>query len=145
MDEETKRQLDGGSAPSVAGLSAKEATERLLNFVQTGFEYEYDDKVWGQDRAFFAEETLFYPYCDCEDRSILFSRLVRDMLGLKVVLVYYPGHLATAVKFEENVAGDYMVIGNDRFTVCDPTYIGAPVGRTMPGMDNQTARVIMLH
>ena len=145
MDEETKKQLYGCIAPSVAGLSAKEATERLLNFVQTGFEYEYDDKVWGQDRAFFAEETLFYPYCDCEDRSILFSRLVRDLLGLKVVLVYYPGHLATAVKLEENVAGDYMVIGNDRFTVCDPTYIGAPVGRTMPGMDNQTARVIMLH
>ena len=81
----------------LAGLDKKEAAERLLNFVQTAFVYEYDEKVWGHDRAFFAEETLFYPYCDCEDRSILFSRLVRDLLGLDAVLVYYPGHLATAV------------------------------------------------
>ena len=28
--------------------------------------------------------------------------------------------------------------------VCDPTYIGAPVGHTMKGMDNATARVILL-
>lgn len=56
----------------------------ILNWVQTGSEYEYDDKVWRHDRAFFAEETLYYPYCDCEDRSILFSRFVRDLLGLDV-------------------------------------------------------------
>lgn len=116
----------------------------LLNFVQTAFVYEYDDKVWGYDRAFFAEETLFYPYCDCEDRSILFSRLVRDLLGLKVVLIYYPGHLATAVRFSENVTGDYLSVNTSRYVICDPTYIGAPVGRTMPNMNNGNAKVILL-
>lgn len=35
--------------------------------------YEYDNKVWGHDRALFAEETLYYPYCDSEDRSIVFK------------------------------------------------------------------------
>jgi len=122
----------------------KEKMERLLNFVQTAFEYEYDEKVWGYDRAFFAEETLYYPYCDCEDRSILLSRLVRDLLGLKVILVFYPGHLATAVRFTEDVKGDYIMLGNEKFIVCDPTYIGAPVGKTMPRMDNKTAKVILL-
>lgn len=144
MDEETKTNLYANISSALAGLGSKEAAERLLNFVQTGFVYEYDDKVWGCDRAFFAEETLYYPYCDCEDRSILFSRLVRDLLGLKVILVYYPGHLATAVRFNEVVNGDYITIGNDRYTICDPTYIGAPIGRTMSGMDNQTAKVILL-
>lgn len=112
--------------------SQYEAVSRLLNFVQTAFVYEYDDKVWGCDRAFFADETLYYPYCDCEDRSILFSRLVRDLLGLKVVLIYYPGHLATAVCFTENVNGDYISMNGKRYTICDPTYIGAPIGATMP-------------
>ena len=116
----------------------------LLNFVQTAFVYEYDDKVWGGDRAFFAEESLYYPYCDCEDRSILFSRLVRDLLGLKVLLVYYPGHLATAVCFTDNVTGDYISLNNQKYVVCDPTYIGAPVGATMPDMDNGKAKVILL-
>lgn len=120
------------------------AASWLLYWVQTAFVYEYDDKVWGHDRAFFAEETLFYPYCDCEDRSILFSRLIRDLVGLDVILVFYPGHLATAVAFTENVDGDYIELNGKRYTICDPTYIGAPVGTTMPDMNNQTAKVILL-
>lgn len=122
-----------------------DAANRLLNWVQTGFEYEYDDAVWGYDRAFFSEETLYYPYCDCEDRSILFSRLVRDLLGLDVALIYYPGHLATAVKFDtEEINGDSMIIDGNRYIVCDPTYIGAPVGKQMPGLKFDEAEAIIL-
>ena len=120
------------------------AANWLLYWVQTAFVYEYDDKVWGHDRAFFAEETLYYPYCDCEDRSILFSRLIRDLLGLDVMLVFYPGHLATAVAFNTPVNGDYIDMNGKRYTICDPTYIGAPIGATMPDMDNKTAKVIVL-
>lgn len=120
------------------------ALNKLLNFVQTAFPYEYDDKVWGGDRAFFGDETLFYPYCDCEDRSILFAKLVREILGLKVLLVFYPGHLATAVNTRTDIAGDYIMLDGNRFLVCDPTYIGAQIGRTMPDMDNRSAKVILL-
>lgn len=65
-------------------------------------------------------------------------------MGLKVLLVYYPGHLATAVCFTEQVTGDYVALNNRKYIICDPTYIGAPVGITMPGMDNQKAKVILL-
>ena len=129
---------------SIEGLDERNAVNKILNFVQTAFEYEYDDKVWGGDRVFFATETLHYPYADCEDRSILFARLVRDLIGLDVVLIYYPGHLATAVGFTQEVNGDYLTFKNKKYTVCDPTYIGAPVGRTMPGMNNQQAQIIVL-
>ena len=128
----------------IKGLSEKDAMERLLNWVQTSLVYEYDDKVWGGDRAFFAEETLYYPYADCEDRAILLSRLVRDLLGLKAILVYYPGHLAMAVGFTEEVKGDYILLDGKRYVGCDPTYINASVGQTMPNMDNATAKVILL-
>ena len=126
------------------GSTEQEAVNILLNWVQTGFVYEFDEKVWGGDRAFFPAETLYYPYCDCEDRSILFSRLVRDLLDLDVVLLYYPGHLASAVAFSYPVGGDYLVYNDKHYTVCDPTYIGAPVGATMPKMDNATAKIIPL-
>lgn len=129
---------------SIEGMNELDAVNRLLNFVQTAFVYEYDDKVWGYDRAFFADETLYYPYCDCEDRSILFSRIVRDLLGLEVVLIYYPGHLATAVRFNQQVSGDYIQMNGKRYVVCDPTFIGAPVGATMTNMDNSKAKVILL-
>lgn len=120
------------------------AANWLLYWIQTAFVYEYDDKVWGHDRAFFAEETLYYPYCDCEDRSILYTRLVRDLLDLNAILVYYPGHLAAAVEFNTPVEGDYINLDGKRFTICDPTYIGAPVGVTMPDMNNHTAKVVLL-
>ncbi len=129
---------------SIEGKGEAEALNILLNFVQTAFVYEYDNKVWGHDRIFFAEETLYYPYCDCEDRSILFSRLVRDLLKLDVLLVYYPGHLATAVKINEEVRGDYIILDGGNYIVCDPTYINAPIGETMPKMDNSKAKLILL-
>jgi hypothetical protein len=126
------------------GKDALQAVEELLNWVQTAFIYKYDNEVWGRDRAFFPEETIYYPYCDCEDRSILFSRIVRDLIGLDVVLIYYPGHLATAVHFPTDVNGDYVMINGKRYIIADPTYIGASVGRTMPKMDNAAAKVILL-
>lgn len=144
LSPEIKQSLYPQLKATTDKLGEKEAVGAILNWVQTAFKYEYDDKVWGHDRVFFAEETLYYPACDCEDRSILFSRLVRDILGLDVVLLYYPGHLATAVHFTQPVKGDYLTYKGKDYVVCDPTYINAGVGRTMPGMDNKQAKVIAL-
>ena len=144
LAEDVKEELYPQLRTQLQNLSKPDAMNRLLNLIQTGFQYKYDEEIWGVDRAFFAEETLYYPYCDCEDRSILLSRLVRDILGLKTILIYYPGHLAMAVHFPEEVTGDYIVLDGEKYIVCDPTYINASIGRTMPGMDNKQARVILL-
>lgn len=144
MEKSIKDMLYPPLKKTISGMNEKDAVGIILNWVQTAFEYGYDDKIWGGDRAFFAQETLYYPYCDCEDRAILFSRLVRDLVGLDVVLLYYPGHLAAAVAFNDNVNGDYLTYKNRKFVVCDPTYINAGVGRTMPGMNNQETQVIAL-
>ena len=144
ISNEVKASLYPTLESKLQGLSEADAANRLLNFVQTAFEYEYDEVVWGGERALFAEESLHYPYCDCEDRSILYSHLVRDLLGLKVALVYYPGHLATAVCFNEEVQGDYLSIDNHRFIICDPTYINAPIGANMPGLECDKIEVIVL-
>lgn len=145
MGKDVSSRLYPAIKKVIAGKSEEEAVQMILNWVQTAFVYEYDDKVWGGDRAFFAEETLYYPYCDCEDRSILFSRLVRDLMGLDVMLVYYPGHLATAVRFSSgDVKGDFLTLEGKRYVVCDPTYSNARVGMTMPGMNNASAKAILL-
>ena len=144
LDKAVKKNLYPVLQKTVEGMSEKDAVGIILNWVQTAFVYGYDDEVWGGDRAFFAQETLYYPYSDCEDRAILFSRLVRDILGLDVALLYYPGHLAAAVAFKTDVNGDYLICQNKKYVVCDPTYINAPVGRTMPNMDNKQAKVIIL-
>lgn len=145
MSQQAKQFLYPALRRVVEGKSQLDAVNRILNLLQTALEYEYDDKVWGHDRAFFPDETLYYPYADCEDRAILLSRLLRDLLHMKVVLIYYPGHLAAAVHFtQQGISGDYVVVQGQRYYICDPTYIGAPVGETMPNMDNSKAKIILL-
>lgn len=148
MPEHIKTELYPRIKEKIAGLSQLDALNKILHWVQTGFEYEYDDKVWGGDRAFFPEESLHYPYCDCEDRSIMLSRIVRDVLGLQCMLVFYPGHLAAAVApTSGNPTGDYFDYNGKRFFIADGTIMGygAPVGQTMNGMDNAKAKLILLN
>ena len=52
--------------------------------------------------------------------------------------------IASAVGFNNDERGDYLMYKNRKYVVCDPTYINAGVGRTMPGMNNQEAQVIAL-
>lgn len=119
---------------AIAGKSQKEAANIIINFVQTAFEYKTDGEYWGHERPLFAAETLYYPYSDCEDRAILFSRLIRDLMGLEVVFLHYEGHLATAVAFSEEISGDHIKIKGKKYLICDPTYINAPIGMEMPNL-----------
>lgn len=146
LSETAENSLYPPLKEKIQGLSTLQQVDLLLNFVQTAFEYEFDDKIWGADRAFFPEETLYYPYNDCEDRTALFTRLVRDLIGLECAIIYYPGHLAAAVCFpiEDNVGGDKINLGGRDFIICDPTYIGAGVGRQMPNVDANNASAIIL-
>lgn len=126
----------------VRGRSEAEAVNIILRFVQTAFKYKTDQDQFGYEKYFLPDETLHYPYSDCEDRSILFSYLVKNILGLKVVLLEYPGHIATAVKFNDPVSGDRLRIENEIYVICDPTYINANIGMAMPQFKNVLPKII---
>lgn len=129
-------------APLVQGRNEADAANILINFVQTAFQYQTDGQQFGYEKPFFVEELFFYPYSDCEDRAMLFSYLVRKLLGLDVVLLDYPEHIATAVRFNGNVSGDYLMVNGRKYIVCDPTYIGASIGMTMPRYKTVSAKVL---
>ena len=129
-------------APLVQGRNEADAANILINFVQTAFQYQTDGQQFGYEKPFFVEELFYYPYSDCEDRAMLFSYLVRKLLGLDVVLLDYPEHIATAVRFNGNVSGDYLMVNGWKYTVCDPTYIGASIGMTMPRYKTVSAKVL---
>lgn len=119
--------------PSVAGLSKRDAANKLLTFVQKAFDYATDGQQHGYEKAYFIEENFYYPKNDCEDRAIFFAFLVRNLLGLDVQLVQFPGHECTAVCFDDNdVSGDSYIHNGKRYVICDPTYIGASIGECMP-------------
>lgn len=142
LSDEVKSQLYPVLRSKIKGKSQKEAVEMLLNFVQTAFDYKTDQAQFGTERPLFGDESFYYPYNDCEDRSILFSILVRELVGLDVVLLNYPGHLATAVRFTEDVKGDYLTVNDKKYVVCDPTYINASVGMSMPQFKDVSIKVV---
>lgn len=132
MSEELRSSLYQQLKKAVEGKSQKDAANLLLNFVQTAFQYKTDGEQFGYEKPNFPDETFYYPYCDCEDRAMLYSVLVRDLVGLETVLLDYPNHVATAVRFTEQVTGDAVVLDGDRkYLICDPTYIGASIGTCM--------------
>lgn len=133
MSAQFKTELLGQVREQLRGLSEKEAVSRLLHFLQYAFAYATDDDQFGYEKPFFIEENFFYPYNDCEDRAVLLTFLVRNVLCLDVHLLHFPGHEATAICFtDQSLDGDGYVYGGKKYLVCDPTYIGAGIGRCMP-------------
>ena len=137
-----ERQL----APALQGMTQEAAINYLLHFVQYAFQYKTDEEHFGYEKWFFAEETIASSYSDCEDRSILFTQLVRHLLKMPIVLVYYPGrHLATAVRFSNtDTTGDYITVDGTKYLLCDPTYIGADLGMGMPQLMGIPIEIIKL-
>ncbi len=145
MSEELKIWADRQMRPFLKDLDEYEAVNVLLYFVQTEFEYASDLDQFGYEKPFFCEENFYYAKNDCEDRAILFSYMVRNLVGAPIVLLDYPDHLATAVCLnDDTVKGDYYQVEGKKYFVCDPTYIGANVGETMPKYRKEKADIILL-
>lgn len=140
--ESVERQL----APALQGMTQEAAINHLLHFVQYAFQYKTDEAQFGYEKWFFAEETIDSSFSDCEDRAILFAQLVRHLLKMPVVFVYYPGkHLATAVHFSNpETTGDYITIDGTKYLLCDPTYISADLGMGMPQLRGVPIEIIKL-
>ena len=126
------------------GTSSTCKVNELLSFLQRDFKYMIDQEQFEREKPFFCEENFVYSYNDCEDRSILLSSLIRNILGLKVVLLDYKEHMAIAVCLDEPVKGDHLVLDNQKYYVCDPTYIGASIGMSMPQYKNKPVTVYRL-
>lgn len=142
VNQSTGNPLLAQLKPMVEGKSEQDAVNLLLRFVQTAFRYKTDQGQFGTENYLFPEETLHYPYSDCEDRSVFFAWLVRSLLNLDVVGLDFPGHIATAVRFNESVDGDAVRYKGKRYVVSDPTYINASAGMTMPEFRSKRPGVI---
>lgn len=138
------RSIAKGLIPHLEGKSKQEQANILLRFVQKAFQYKTDEDQFGREKYFYAEELLHFPFSDCEDRSALFAVLTHRLLGLDVVGIQFPGHMCTAVRFETSFEGDHLEIDGKRYTICDPTYIGADIGMCMPDFKTAKATVVVL-
>lgn len=132
-DSEMRNQVLDVLRPQIEGLNPNDAANALLHFMHHGFEYKRDGEQFGGEKPFFVEEILYYPFCDCEDRSVFYSFLVHNLLNLDVVLLSYPNHSCTGVALPAEPATEYVCIDFEgkRYYVCDPTYENAGIGMCM--------------
>lgn len=112
----------------IDGMNEVDAVNTLLSYMQFGFNYMTDGDQFGREKPFFIDENFYYPANDCEDRAILFASMVRSLLGLDVVYLNYPRHLATAVCFSSDIDGTYILVDGKKYFVCDPTCLNGKAG-----------------
>lgn len=129
MSRELEQQIIPQLQGILRGVGEEEAVERLLNFVQTGFAYAYDNEQFHREKPLIADESFYYPGCDCEDRAILFTSLVRRLLHLKVALIRYHDHMMAAVCFTRSSReGASAEANGNRYIICEATGRDYPVG-----------------
>lgn len=114
---------------------------KLLSFVQNDFKYGNDLEVLGHEAPLFPEQDFLYEYNDCEDRTALLNFLVRNVLGFGTVVLEYPDHVALAVALPSEIRGDYVMFEGRKYYMCDPSYIGAGIGMTMPRYRTVPAKI----
>lgn len=131
------QQLEQQIEPVIEQMTTQQALNFLLRFTQKAFEYQTDTEQFGHQKYMTPDQILYHAYSDCDDRSIFFAYLVRNFMNRDVIAVSWPGHLATAVEASEEFEGDRITIEEKTYLICDPTYIGADSGLTMPQFVNQ--------
>lgn len=126
-----KRSVSTQLGEALEKLDDNRRVAFLLELVQQGFAYKTDDDHFGYEKFYWPEETFHYEFSDCEDRSALLIYLVKAFTRFEVCALDYPQHIAVAVALEEQFPGRYYSSGGKRYYVTDPTYIGAPIGKSL--------------
>jgi hypothetical protein len=101
----------------------------LLQFAQNAFRYKTDYESMGREKFAFPEEVLANQFADCEDKSVLFAYLAKEVLDLpSVALIYYiDNHLNVGVAFNHKSAYNF-IYNNQKYLVCEPSGLGFKPG-----------------
>lgn len=145
LSDEAWKYIDLFIKKRLIGMQEKDKLDFLLDFVQQAFPYQNDIEQFGREDYLFAEETLNYPYCDCEDRVALMAQMLERYTPLKCIGLNYPGHVSLAVKTSEEDIGYYIKYNYENYYICDPTYIGAKCGMIMPKYKNIDPEIITIN
>jgi hypothetical protein len=129
------------------GFSEYEKVSFTLAFVQS-LPYTSDDVTTGHDEyPRFPVETLVDNGGDCEDTSILFATIVKQM-GYGVVFINPEGHYAVGVLGEDSLEGSYYnypADSSNRYYYCETTGEGFGIGELPEDYVGQTAYIYPIY
>lgn len=142
LDPSLRESLISQVKEQLSGKESLAATNQLLNFVQNGFQYATDDEFHGFEKPYFLEENFYYPKNDCEDRSIIYTYLLWNALGVENQLLAFPGHESASVTIPgAEISGTSYTHEGKRFFISDPTYIGARTGQCMRQFETTAPKI----
>lgn len=125
------KQLIGDLKKAVSNMSGQMQLNFLLHFTQVVIPYQTDKSLHGREKFAFAEEVLGKQAGDCEDKSVLFAYLVKEVLQLpSLALVYvHQNHLNVAVAV--NGSQYNFIHNNQKYIVCEPSGPGLQAGENV--------------
>lgn len=119
-DKYVKEVADRINALS-AGMSDADRVGMALAFTQY-IPYEYDNISMGRDEYWkYPVETLIDKEGDCEDTSILFCAIAKQM-GFDTCMILYPGHMAAGVNLD-GLSGYYYTFYTKHYYYCETTAV----------------------
>lgn len=129
-----------------ADMNKRESIGLLLKFVQSAFPYKSDYDNHGREKYNFPEETLFEKYSDCEDRTLLLAGLVREILDLNSVALYFEKdeHMSLAIEMSEYKNSYSFKYDEKLFVACEPTGRNYRFGQSAIALERVT-RVYKLY
>jgi hypothetical protein len=130
----------------LANKTKREALELLVTFTRSSFQYKEDKIHFGFSKPMIAEEVFHHPYSDCEDRSALFYRLVKDLLDLPMIIIAFEDHITIGVALPE-IEGQAIPYRGKKYYICDPTgpANSARIGYFPKGYETKSFDVIGSH
>ncbi len=105
---------------ALEGKSPLASIQLLATFTRSSFEYKEDKTFFGKSKPMIADEVLYYPFSDCEDRSALFYQLIKNLMNLPMVAIAFDDHLTIGIESDE-LHGEYVRFNDRKYYVCDPT------------------------
>lgn len=130
----------------LANKTKREAIELLVTFTRSSFQYKEDKVHFGFSKPMIAEEVFHHPYSDCEDRSALFYRLVKEILDLPMIIIAFEDHITIGVALPE-IEGEAISYRGKKYYICDPTgpANSARIGYFPKGYETKSFDVIGSH
>ena len=142
LSKETYSTLIPALKKNIRGMSTRNGVDYLMNFTRYALSFEADAAHFGQEKRLTPEQTLLYEKSDCEDRAALFFYLVKEIYDLPMILLVYPNHVTTAIRFNKPI-GKTILYNGHRYSVCEPTpqKENLLVGQLLPELHNVSYEV----
>lgn len=142
LSEVAKQKLGEYIEPLIQNMSAISKINFLLHFIQYSFPYQNDMDQFSKEKYMFAEESLSFPYTDCEDRVILLDKLVKEYTDLKTIVLLYPYHVVLGIENENIKDAAFVQYKGNNYYIADPTYLGAGFGMLMNEYEDVNPKIL---